>query len=393
MAQPKKFSPLRHTAATEEAAVQGALLLVGMTRDDIDYDVLDRTEKGVTVRVRPHEENPIPVAAPLTEAPATSAPTRGYGSPSLNAPLMQAAPPVQTAPVVTPPPVEEVAVAAVLEDEADPEDALEESDFETVEESETVQEALEFATGTQAEHVTTAPETVTESRPRKSDRNGYNRQLSAKARAQAQEFLNRMGLDAEARFGRGFNETTIPLFVDGADVGILIGKHGATLQSFQYLLNLTVNNVDGLGGDPEGGVRITVDAGKYRQRRTTSLEATARQASNKARREGRPIRLEPMPAHERRIVHLYLTSIADVTSVSEGKDPTRRVVITPSNTSPNPNFRPVMASRSGGGNRGGGSGGSGGMGSFSRGRRPDGRGGSGGPGSGGSGGGGYNRGR
>ncbi len=365
MAQQKKFSPMRYTAATEDAAVQGALLLAGVSRDDIAYEVLDQNEKGVTVRIHPREDP----SAPALSAPiATPVATHGYGSSSAYAsPSLGGRAPVSipSPPVETPASVEEVALAAVLEDEADAEDALEELN------------------ATEEVAVATQPE----ARPRKSDRNGYNRQLSAKARAQAQEFLNRMGLEAEARFGRGFNETTIPLFVDGDDVGILIGKHGATLQSFQYLLNLTVNNVDGLGGDPEGGVRITVDAGKYRQRRTTSLEATARQAANKARREGRPIRLEPMPSHERRIVHLYLTSINDVSSISEGKEPTRRIVVTPSNTTPNPTFRPTMPTRQGGGNRSGGSGG--GMGSFSRGRRPDGRGGSGGS----SGGGGYNRGR
>lgn len=373
MALTKKFSPMRYTAATEDAAVQGALLLVGATRDDIDYDVLDQNEKGVTVRVRPREESSASVPAPaVAEAPAEVAP-------------------IQSAPAITPAPVEEVAVAAVLEDEADPAEALAES--ASNDDSATSEDAGAVSDSTEVASETSGAVTVTEARPRKSDRNGYNRQLSAKARAQAQEFLNRMGLEAEARFGRGFNESTIPLFVDGPDVGILIGKHGATLQSFQYLLNLTVNNVDQLGGDPEGGVRITVDAGKYRQRRTTSLEASARQAANKARREGRPIRLEPMPAHERRIVHLYLLTVPEVTSVSEGKDPTRRIVITPSNTTPNPNFRPIMPPRreGSGGNRGGGSGGSGGgMGSFNRSRRPDNRGGSGG---GFSGGGGYNRGR
>ncbi len=365
MAQPKKFSPMRYTAATEDAAVQGALLLVGAVRDDIQYEVLDQNEKGVTVRIHPREADaPAPIAAPEI-AP-------------ISEPVVEA----EAEPVVREMPspsamsrvVEEVAVAAMLEDEADAEEALEEC------------EDTEFESPSDDSLLVT-----TETRPRKSDRNGYNRQLSAKARAQAQEFLTRMGLEAEARFGRGFNESTIPLFVDGPDVGILIGKHGATLQSFQYLLNLTVNNVDGLGGDPEGGVRITVDAGKYRQRRTTSLEASARQAANKARREGRPIRLEPMPAHERRIVHLYLQTIAEVSSASEGKDPTRRIVITPSNTTPNPNFRPILparpATRSGSGGSGSGSGG--GMGSFNRGRRPDNRGGAGGSGAGG----GYNRGR
>jgi len=348
MAQPKKFSPMRYTAATEDAAVSGALLLVGATRDDIDYDVLDQSEKGVTVRVRMRDfDAPAPMPALATE----TFPDAGEKIP-------------------TPMRLEEIVDAAVLEDEADEDEAIEEAEYE--------------AGALPEPETATAVLAATEARAHKSERNGYNRQLSAKARAQAQEFLNRMGLDAEARFGRGFDETTIPLFVDGDDVGILIGKHGATLQSFQYLLNLTVNNVDGLGGDPEGGVRITVDAGKYRQRRTTSLEAGARQAANKARREGRPIRLEPMPSHERRIVHLYLLNVADVSSVSEGKEPTRRIVITPSNTSPNPNFRPTLPARP---NPRSGSG-SGGMGTFNRGRRPDGRG-----NGGGNSGGGYSRGR
>ncbi len=373
MAQPKKFSPMRYTAASEEAAVDGALLLAGVGRDDVDYDVLDRTEKGVTVRIYPRGEGTS--AAPSAPAPSKeSEPATPYGSFGYNSSPTPtpapASPRTFGASAPTPAPPEPVA-AALLEDEADEDDALEES-------------AVSVGLASDPEEAGEG-----EGRPRPSERNGYNRQLSAKARAQAQEFLNRMGLEAEARFGRGFNESTIPLFLDGPDVGIIIGKHGATLQSFQYLLNLTVNNVDGLGGDPEGGVRVTVDAGKYRQRRTTSLEATARQAANKARREGRPIRLEPMPSHERRIVHLYLTSVAEVSSVSEGKEPTRRVVVTPSNTVPNPNFRPVMPARSG--RSGGGSDRSGGgMGSFSRGRRPDGRSG-GNAGSGG--GGGFNRGR
>ncbi len=361
MAQPKKFSPMRYTAATEDAAVEGALLLVGANRDDIQYEVLDQNEKGVTVRIHPRETDaPEAVAAPEV-------------APSPEPVEVQAIVDEMPSASALSPVVEEVAVAAMLEDEADAQEAFDESEDAGSEDAERDSSGATLVAG--------------EERPRKSDRNGYNRQLSAKARAQAQEFLNRMGLEAEARFGRGFNESTIPLFVDGPDVGILIGKHGATLQSFQYLLNLTVNNVDGLGGDPEGGVRITVDAGKYRQRRTTSLEASARQAANKARREGRPIRLEPMPAHERRIVHLYLQTVADVSSASEGKDPTRRIVITPSNTSPNPNFRPILPARPA--HRSGGSGGSGGgMGSFNRGRRPDNRG-----GAGGASGGGFNRGR
>ena len=108
----------------------------------------------------------------------------------------------------------------------------------------------------------------------------------------------------------------------------MIGKHGQTLQSFQYLLNLTLNNriVEDEGGE---ALRVIVDAGGYRSRRAQSLEQTARHAASRAKRDRRPVRLDPMPAHERRLVHLALRGDGEIVTGSEGREPNCYVVISP----------------------------------------------------------------
>ena len=139
----------------------------------------------------------------------------------------------------------------------------------------------------------------------------------------ARAMLDKMGLDAQVEGARATAPDILPLSVEGEDCGILIGKHGATLQSFQYLMNLTLNH----GG--ENNLRVTVDAGNYRARRQESLEAVARGTASRVRRENRPIKMEPMPSNERRIVHDFLKSEAGVSTQSEGREPNRCIVIAP----------------------------------------------------------------
>jgi spoIIIJ-associated protein len=77
-----------------------------------------------------------------------------------------------------------------------------------------------------------------------------------------------------------------------------------------------------------GGKAVEVDAGGYRERRRSRLEATARAAAARALREGGPVRLEPMGAPERRIVHLALQDEEGIETHSEGEEPDRYVVVT-----------------------------------------------------------------
>lgn len=160
---------------------------------------------------------------------------------------------------------------------------------------------------------------------------------AGRAQSLAQEFLERMGLEAQARITQPPPapveevEQTVPqvfIEIEGEDVGILIGKHGQTLQSFQYLLNLTLNNRSSESEEAEV-LRVIVDAGGYRSRRAQSLEQTARHAASRAKRDRRPVRLDPMPAHERRLVHIALRGDSDISTGSEGREPHRYVVVSP----------------------------------------------------------------
>jgi spoIIIJ-associated protein len=110
----------------------------------------------------------------------------------------------------------------------------------------------------------------------------------------------------------------------GADLGMLIGRHGQTIDAIQYLANAIVHHAG--AGDRR---RIVVDAAGYRSRRTSALEAIAARNAERASATGQPVALEPMTAVERRIVHEYLKEDPEVETASEGTEPNRYVVILP----------------------------------------------------------------
>ena len=110
----------------------------------------------------------------------------------------------------------------------------------------------------------------------------------------------------------------------GENLGILIGKHGATLDALQYLTNLVVNKI------PETGfARIILDVEDYRARREETLIRLAGHLADKACRIGEEIHLEPMSRHERKISHMALQDNRRVTTYSAGDNPRRYVVIVP----------------------------------------------------------------
>ncbi len=108
----------------------------------------------------------------------------------------------------------------------------------------------------------------------------------------------------------------------GDNLGILIGKHGQTLDSLQYLANLTANK--GLNDDK---VRIILDIENYRSRREETLRRLAMRLADKVRRTGERIVLEPMNRHERKIIHMALQDNYRVSTYSSGEEPYRKVVI------------------------------------------------------------------
>lgn len=107
----------------------------------------------------------------------------------------------------------------------------------------------------------------------------------------------------------------------GADMGILIGKHGQTLDSLQYLTNLVANK------NSAERIRIMIDIEDYRERRAHTLTRLALRLAERVKRSGDRVVLEPMNPHERKIIHMALQNDNRVNTLSEGEDPYRRVVI------------------------------------------------------------------
>jgi len=117
---------------------------------------------------------------------------------------------------------------------------------------------------------------------------------------------------------------SISASLSGPDVAVLIGKHGKTIDSIQYLVGAAVASA---GGEPFP--RVTVDAAGYRDRRETRLVQVAERSAEQALRSGRPVLLEPMTSVERKIVHLHLKDTAGIETHSEGDEPNRYVVVSP----------------------------------------------------------------
>ncbi len=108
------------------------------------------------------------------------------------------------------------------------------------------------------------------------------------------------------------------------ELPIVIGRHGATLDSLQYLVNVVGNQ------DEKGKyTKFIVDAGGYRARHKENIERIAERARQRAIKLKKPVTLEAMTAADRKVVHTYLQDRGGVTTSSEGTDPNRRVVITP----------------------------------------------------------------
>ncbi|VBB07483.1 jag n-terminus [Lucifera butyrica] len=116
-------------------------------------------------------------------------------------------------------------------------------------------------------------------------------------------------------------EDSIVLNLRGNDLGVLIGKHGQTLDALQYLTNLTANR------DAEERVRIVLDVEDYRKRRADTLSNLAVRLADKVKRRGERVVLEPMSPHERKIIHMALQHDQRIVTYSEGEDPFRKVVI------------------------------------------------------------------
>ena len=131
-----------------------------------------------------------------------------------------------------------------------------------------------------------------------------------------------MGMEVTVNITQNPQDREMNITLDGADMGVLIGKRGQTLDSLQYLSSLVVNK------NTEDYIRVKVDTENYRERRKATLENLAKNIAQKVKRTRKPVSLEPMNPYERRVIHSALQNDKYVCTHSEGEEPYRRVVVT-----------------------------------------------------------------
>lgn len=141
----------------------------------------------------------------------------------------------------------------------------------------------------------------------------------------AEDFLNGLldVLDMDGEAQAEIEDDAIVVDMEGPDMAVLIGRHGATLDALQELTRAAVQH------QTSSRARLSLDIGGYRDRQRSILERKALNIAEKVRDEGRAIALEPMSAYDRRVVHAALADFEGVATASEGEDPDRYIVIKP----------------------------------------------------------------
>jgi predicted RNA-binding protein Jag len=145
---------------------------------------------------------------------------------------------------------------------------------------------------------------------------------AAEARLLVAQIVQTLAVEAEVVSHE--DDEAIVITCSGPDVGLLIGRHGQTIDAVQYLLNVIAYRA--YGDDKKD---VVVDAAGYRARRRATLETLALRAADRVRESGEAEELEPMTAVERKVVHLSLKDVAGVGTTSEGTEPNRYVVVVP----------------------------------------------------------------
>jgi spoIIIJ-associated protein len=147
------------------------------------------------------------------------------------------------------------------------------------------------------------------------------------ARNLLDQILQAMGVPANVTVERQ-PDGAVRLLVEGEDMGVVIGKHGGTINALQYLVSLILQKQVG------ERVRIIIDAEGYRSRREQALRDMARAYAQRVKETGQEAVLDALQSYERRVIHNSLADDPDVFTYSEGEEPDRRVVISPRDAEP-----------------------------------------------------------
>ena len=286
------------TGKTEDEAIQSALAQLGMDRDDVSVEILERAKSGflgigsAPARVRvSYDDGKAEEAVKPAEKPAAPKPEKKV-EPS-------AAP--KAVPMYAP---------EVLQ-KKEPRAAKEERSGRPARE-----ERRERAPRAErAERPAPQPKPIVDLGEECRD------EKSEQIRAFLKGLLEHMDSAAEINIYES-EKGRYKVYLEGEKLGALIGRRGETLDAIQQLTNYSINR-----GSEKNRVRVQVDAENYREKREQSLERLAEKVAGKVTKYRRNVTLEPMNAYERHVIHTALQDTPGVTTFSIGTEPNRRVVV------------------------------------------------------------------
>ena len=286
------------TGKTEDEAIQSALAQLGMDRDDVSVEILERAKSGflgigsAPARVRvSYDDGKAEEAVKPAEKPAAPKPEKKV-EPS-------AAP--KAVPMYAP---------EVLQ-KKEPRAAKEERSGRPARE-----ERRERAKSAErAERPAPQPKPIVDLGEECRD------EKSEQIRSFLKGLLEHMDSAAEIKIYES-EKGRYKVYLEGEKLGALIGRRGETLDAIQQLTNYSINR-----GNEKNRVRVQVDAENYREKREQSLERLAEKVAGKVTKYRRNVPLEPMNAYERHVIHTALQDTPGVTTFSIGTEPNRRVVV------------------------------------------------------------------
>lgn len=270
------------TGKTEDEAIRRALEQLGLERDDVSVEILERAKSGflgiggspATVRVSYDDGQPEPKPEPVKPEPKSAAP-KAEKKPVYCAEVLQ----------------KEVRAREKQEREA---------------------KRGERRAEPKAEKAPREPAVLGEE---------VRDEKSEQIRTFLSGLLEHMDAKAEVKVYE-VEKNRYKVILEGEKLGALIGRRGETLDAIQQLTNYSINR----GGESKRA-RVQIDAENYREKREESLERLAQKVAGKVVKYRRNVTLEPMNAYERHVIHAALQDYPDVTTYSTGTEPNRRIVV------------------------------------------------------------------
>ena len=300
------------TGKTIDLAVEAALNQLGLTRDDISYEVLALPKAGFLgfgaqpAKVQVTYEAPDPVVVP-------EKPKSALGSASRSKPKAKPVAEKKPEPAKQP----ETPKVEKKPEEPKAEPVKKEAPKTEKPRKERKPEAPKQPKTPKAPKETKEPKAAKPARV-------YTPAEPGSTEEKIEVFIKGLleHMDSKA-IPHAMKESDNTYFVElvGEDLGYLIGRRGDTLDAIQHLANYTINR------DVEGHIRINVDAECYREKREDSLRRYARKKAQQVLKARRRTTLEPMNAYERHVIHAALQDMENITTHSTGVEPNRRVVI------------------------------------------------------------------